>query len=75
MQQAMIREHAMSVGYPLPAPEYPDGVIVWDPCRDFVAMPQEVGFQQESIEWYEANQPVLARCLLTLRKPAAANER
>ncbi len=69
MQRIMIRDHVMSIGCPLPVPEYPDGIIVWDPCRDFVAMAEELGFEQESIEWIEIKNPVLARCLLQLHKP------
>lgn len=72
IQRILIRDHVMSIGCPLPTPDYPDGIIVWDPCRDFAAMTDELGFEHESIEWFETNNPVLARCLLCLRIPITA---
>lgn len=69
MQHAMVRGPAMTIGHPPPSEELPGGVIVWDPCRDLIAMTGELGFVCELLEWYDFTHPVLARCLMSLRKP------
>ena len=72
MQRAMVRGPAMTIGHPPPSEQLPGGVIVWDPCRNLLQLAADLGFIQESVEWYEPRHPVLARCLVSLRKPAGA---
>lgn len=72
MQRAMVRGPAMTIGHPPPSEQFPGGVIVWDPCRDLIQMAADLGFTNESVEWWQSTHPVLARCLVCLRKSADA---
>ena len=64
MQEILIRPRTTTVGFPPPESDFPEGVIVWDPARDYLKTGHELGLQKQVVEWIEADHPIMARHLV-----------
>jgi ubiquinone/menaquinone biosynthesis C-methylase UbiE len=64
MQEVLIRPRTTTVGFPAPEPEFPEGVIVWDPARDYLQIGKALELREQVVEWIDADHPVMARCLI-----------
>ncbi len=64
MQEILLRPRTTTVGFPPAAPDFPHGVIVWDPTHDYVVMGNTLGLDESVVEWTNADHPVMARVLI-----------